>query len=303
LVPFITALVAVATFATQWSKQRYEARVQRDAELQQRRREVQQDFDLAFAKAVENLGSSSVGLQASAVASLLIYLERYEEYRGEILILAAANLKIRQLSPVVRDLLVRLLAQALRVAQTVDKGSGGWSARDASFELDLSGVIAPGLDLSKANLDQWVVDLSNAQLSGSTLRHCHLWKMAATGLQFDDAIVSGANLGQTRLDGCSAVRTKFKGVAMTSASVRSADLRFTDFTGASLQSAHFDHCDLRGARFTGANVNDAYFKGARFDRGALESLLRSDNLEKAHFDPEAWTGLQSARAASVGARL
>src|SRR5664280_1349965 len=62
--PFLTALAAVAAIVVSWSKQRQDAREQRESDRTQHDQESLHRFDAAFASAITNLGSTSEPLQA-----------------------------------------------------------------------------------------------------------------------------------------------------------------------------------------------------------------------------------------------
>ena len=114
LAPTLAGVAAILTFGLGWSTQQSQSRRQRDQDRVQREAESIREFDSRFASVVSNLGSDSASLQASAASVLAVFLDaRYIQFRGHIIRVASANLRLRR-STVVRDLLVDVLGTALR---------------------------------------------------------------------------------------------------------------------------------------------------------------------------------------------
>lgn len=277
LAPVLVAIAAILTFGLGWSTQRRDARRQSERDRDQREAESMRRFDASFAGVVTNLGSDSLSLRASAASTLALYLDtRYVEFRSHVLLVAAANLRLGG-NEVIRDILIRVLGKALR--QTYAS-----YAPPSQEPVDVSDADLRGLNMSGAILPElfWA---ARANLSRSCMDSCDLWKSDLRETSLAGASLRRVNLGQARLDRADLTHARLRGSRATSASLREVDGRFAMLQGASLQSAHFEQADLRGARFDGANVADCYFYGAKLDAGALQSLFRSQNWRKAHFDP------------------
>lgn len=278
LAPTLAAAAAVLTFGVGWSTQRAQTRRQKDLDRIQQQADSTREFDTRFAEVVANLGSDSVSLQASAAAILPVYLNtRYAEFTNHIIRVTTANLRLPG-NEVVHNLLVEVLGTALRfeyrdlehmkTAADIDLANTYLRALDIGGVKMRDKLTADRADLSLCRMDKselWKADLRKATLSGASLRL--------------------TDLGQARLDGADLSHAVLRGCRANSASLRDVDGRYAMFQGAQLQAAHFDNADLRGARFDGANLNDCYFVGAKLDRGALQSILKSNRWRAAHFDP------------------
>lgn len=279
LAPTLAGLAAVLTFGLGWATQRSESRRQKERERTQREAEGIREFDARFADIVSNLGSDSISRQASAAASLPLFLApRYASFRSHIIRIASANLRLPH-DTIVLNLLVDVLGEAIRehyasAAQEIPDGT-----------IDLTGSYLRGLNISGARL-RGKLEAERADLSQARLDGTDLWKAELRDATLEKASLRRANLGQARLDDANISHCVFHAAQATSSWLLRADGRHAMFQGAHLQSAHFEDADLRGARFDGADLADCYFLGSKFDRGALESLLRTVRLRSAHFDPE-----------------
>jgi uncharacterized protein YjbI with pentapeptide repeats len=250
--------------------QRTADRRQRRADNRQREAETDRRLEERFAAILSDLGSDSQGLQASAVVSLLGFAQpERSAFHSRVRLTSVANLKVAQPEPV-RDLLVRVLEEALRTPGPI-----------LGLERDLSGAALARADLSKLDLSGAALDatdLRQAKLEDATLQ-----RSEGRETVLEQAFANGAVLTNARLPRARAARARFNGARLVNAHLREADIRGGSFKGAELQGAHLESADLQGARFDGANVADTYFVGAKLDDVALRSLLHAANRDRAHF--------------------
>jgi uncharacterized protein YjbI with pentapeptide repeats len=286
LAPALVGVAAILTFGLGWSNQRSQSRRQQEQDRDQRKVDKTKEFDSQFASVVANLGSDSLSLQASAASVLAVYADgRYPEFGSHIIRVTIANLRLPK-NIVVRDLLVDVLGVALRREANEAVSSGE--------VIDMSRADLEGLNISGVKLREKFI-ATEANLRSGRLESCDLWKANFQDAILDYASLRQTNLGQARLDGARLSHAVLHGSRATSASLRRIDGRYTMLQGASLQSAHFEHSDLRGARFDGADLADCYFQGAKLDTGGLQSILKTRNWRKAHFDESDLEKLLSLR--------
>jgi len=170
----------------------------------------------AFSSAVDGLSDVSPTKQIAAAILLRRFFDPHTElgrkgrpYQPEAVNVIAGTLREEQSSR-----LQKTLADGLRYARKL-----------------------PGADLQHCNLanaylgkktgDDWVLDLSHADMFGANLDGASLKKVRATGAVFYDASLQG-----------------------------------TVFEGAELQGADFRGSNLSGAKFPGAVIEGAKFQGA-----------------------------------------
>jgi len=121
-----------------------------------------------------------------------------------------------------------------------------------SDDIDLSGVVLTGVNLSEANLN--CVGMSGANLSEANLRKSDLSDIDLTG-----ANLNGANLCEANLNCAYLSTAKFKAADLSDANLENADLTGADLSqanlcNANLNSAHLESADLRGADLRGADL-------------------------------------------------
>jgi Pentapeptide repeats (9 copies) len=279
LAPTLAGLAAVLTFGLGWATQRSESRRQKEHDRIQRESESIREFDARFAGVVSDLGSDSISRQASAAATLPLFLApRYTDFRSHIIRVASANLRLSR-DEIVLNLLVDVLGAAIRAQYAVaDQANPGET-------VNLTDTYLRGLNVTGASMREKLV-ADRADLSNGRLDEGDFWKAELRRATLTRASFRHANLGQAQLDGANVSHAVFHACRTTSARLCGIDGRYARFQGAYLQSAHFEDADLRGARFDGADLADCYFLGAELDTGALESVLKSRRWRTAHFDPE-----------------
>ena len=174
---------------------------------------------------------------------------------------------------------------------------------------DLSGLIAPGADLSLSNFTQAdlsAADLSGANLDGASLQGADLSGANLTGASLESANLSGATLHGAVLTGVELKHTDFTGAALREITAANVDfggfpptvgaiLNGADLSGADLASADLTATDMRRVNLTGANLTGANLMGAHLGGAAL----RDATLAQANF---ASTGMTGADLSSTKAR-
>jgi uncharacterized protein YjbI with pentapeptide repeats len=271
---WVTALAAVTAVVIGWAKQREDMRLQKEKDRELRTQEALRQFESSFASTLANLSSESRSLQASAAATLLVFAgPKYSEFRERVLRIAVVNLQMRPSEPV-QDLLTEVVAGVLMNTTVGDL---------KKWRVNLSRCKLQGLTVPAVQLPD-VVNACDANLTGAMFDDSDLWKAQLSRAILAEASCRRANLGQASIMEADLKGVNFSGARLMSANLRASHAQYGIFRGAKLQSAHFDNADLRGARFEGANIDDAYFLGAKLDRGALDSLGRTENLRRAHFD-------------------
>jgi uncharacterized protein YjbI with pentapeptide repeats len=145
-----------------------------------------------------------------------------------------------------------------------------------------------------AALDAWRrsnpgarLDLSCADLSGSTLRQAKLREANFSRANLRDACLAGCNLVEATFLFADLAHADFSGANLGRASLLNADctgaiMRATDFSGALLVGAVFVAADLTGADFHLANLSSADFTGADLTSANLmRTILTGVNVEGA----------------------
>lgn len=279
LAPTLAALAAILTFGLGWATQRSESIRQKERERTQRETESIREFDARFTGIVSSLGSNSISRQASAASSLPIFLApRYIGFRGHVIRVASANLRLPH-DKIVLDLLVEVLGAAIRAHYANE-------VQEIPVEsIDLTDSYLHDLNISHAQLPG-KLEAERADLSQARLDQSNLWQADLRDVTLVKASLRRTNLGQAHLERANISHAVFHAAQATSSWLLSIDGRYAMFQGAYLQSAHFEDADLRGARFDGADVADCYFLRSQFDKGALESILRTKRWRSAHFDPD-----------------
>ncbi|TDW28793.1 pentapeptide repeat-containing protein [Cryobacterium psychrophilum] len=268
--PFVTVLVAAGglflTLRTQRSDRRTEQRRRHDEEL---------------ARAVSNLGSGTREMRVNAAAALRAFLgPDSPDLHVDLLQVIIANLKIES-DPVIAGVLVNDLEAALRAI--VDR-------KVKLVKLDLSrALLLTRLSVRKLELRGVPVDIAFAGLKQSDFDGFIAPRgVRGYGANLTRASFIKANLHEARFNGVNAVGADFRKARLVAATFKGANLQEAHFAGAKLQSAHFERSTLLRADFAGSDVADAWFcdskrgQAAMMDDGALRSLSKAKNLDKAH---------------------
>jgi uncharacterized protein YjbI with pentapeptide repeats len=175
---------------------------------------------------------------------------------------------------------------------------GGASAQRLQIlRTDLRGLLCAGADLRRAVLLE--VDVSGVDFSGADLTSAVFLTARADG-----AIFRGATLDNVRV----VERSSLRGVDLTGASMKQANLRGTAMAGAILTEALLEQVDLSECDLTGARLERARAREARFVRADLTGArlsqidLLSAFLTKARLAGADFSGASLFRADLSGAK-
>jgi uncharacterized protein YjbI with pentapeptide repeats len=135
---------------------------------------------------------------------------------------------------------------------------------DLLYALRAIGGAYGGAFIATPNLTKY---LNGANLAGLNL----------AGLQFNVAILTGADLRETDLRGAG-----LHAVILAHAQLQGADLAGADLTGADLSAAQLQHADLSGARIAGADFSGANLSGATLPCQALSQAKNVPSAAIAH---------------------
>ena len=156
-------------------------------------------------------------------------------------------------------------------------------------KIDLSGIQLRGANLNKASFrssrlrsagvdgrwnttDDWIADLSDAQLK--------------------EADLTDANLSRILMNRTNLIRATLNGADLSGASLSGANLSSTQLVGANLRDAVLANASLTGADLGEANLSRANLYAARLGRvSALGTQLQLANLSKSD-----WRGADLSRA-------
>jgi uncharacterized protein YjbI with pentapeptide repeats len=285
IAPFLASIVALlGVFITLWKHLSEQSR-QRDLDRKNLEADRIRRFNEKFNAVVENLGSESPAIQASAAVSIQTFLKpEYSEFHDQVFMILLANLKVQH-SDVIRQLLTAGFEKAIRVkSELIAAENEQIDEKDEKIILDLSGCTLDRANLTKINLG-WA-NLRNASMLHANLKEACLIRVKGEGADLEFLKGTGVNLQKARL----------KGANLTGASFRTADLKWVHFEEANLsnskfqqallQGAHLEKSLLNGAHFEQADLNNAFFIGAVLDITAITSIVKAYNWRKAHFDPE-----------------
>ncbi|MEG4574704.1 pentapeptide repeat-containing protein [Microcoleus sp. N3A4] len=174
-------------------------------------------------------------------------------------------------------------------------------AGPAQFTLVLNKVDLSGIKLRNANL-------TNASLQGTRFYGTGEDRRAGT---FDDWIsdLSAANLEGVNLTGAflnSAVmnRTTFVRAVMNKANLSSGNLNSANFSSAILIGANLQQAMLKNASFTGADIGSANFSGADLSGARLGQVkAQGTQLSLTNLSKSEWQGADLSGADLSGANL
>ena len=308
LAPLVTVLVAVAGVLTTLLKMGFDnkqasaqARKQAETEQEQRKEERtlreaeslrwqaeqqaerQRQLEESFGAALANLRGDDDAGKAGAVVSLMTFLKpEYAAFHEQVYLVLRAMLKLMYTPPgqdaacgAVEPLFVRAFEKSLRAFP---------AASPLLMDIDFSRMFLDRANLGGLSL--YRADLGFCAMRGADLTGSSLFRVRGFKVQWEDACLSRARLGEARLKFANCRGANFQGAWLVAAVLKGADLTNADFRGASLQSAHFEKANLEGANFRGADLRDAYFRGASLDDSAVRSLGGAKSWREAHFAPE-----------------
>ena len=160
---------------------------------------------------------------------------------------------------------VRSQQVIIAIAFVLDKISSDDAKKHIIEELDLSGKILCGINLSKYKIPR--INLNNAYLNGADISYANL-----QGAMLTNAHLQRAYIGQANLQGANMINANLQG-----ANLLGTDLQKALLHNANLQEAYLTESDLRGANLTGAslecaNIDKALCKGTIFNQAKLHGL-------------------------------
>ena len=247
-----------------------------------------------FNSIIENIGSESPSIQASAIVSLLTFLnDEYKEFHQQVYMILLANLKIGNAKNV-NTLMVKAFEKALRLNLKEIQSQRSDITNDSGnqLELDLSRTNLYRIDLHGENLEN--VDLAYSNLQYANLTGCNLLRAKGIGANLSGARLSRAILKEGRFNEANFEKTQFHGTNLVSATLKNSNLKGAEFQRACLQEAHLEGSEINGAKFEQANLNNTFFKNVKCNDAEIKSILRAKDgsWKKANFDPEIKEKLQ-----------
>nr|NIW98318.1 hypothetical protein [Phycisphaerae bacterium] len=259
---FITTLVAIIGVLITIYKLTNERRLDRE----QREADSIRRLNGKFTTIVNKFGSDSEAIQASATVSIRSFLKpEYKEFHRQVFMIVLANLKIDH-SSAVHNMLIDVFEKAIRLFLEETKGQ-------EPRPLDLARTYLRNADLSDCDLQG--VDIGFTELKYASLKGANLFRARGFEANLEKAQLSEANMQEARMMKTKCTKAQFHNTKLVSAVFKKARLNAAQFYQASMQEAHFEDAVLLGARFEQADINNAFFKGAKFDEGALKSLLKT----------------------------
>lgn len=160
--------------------------------------------------------------------------------------------------------------------------------REAVIDLsgaDMSGTSAASANLYRVNLSE--ADFSKSDLNGANLSKSYLSGTNLSGADLSDANLSGADLFEANLSGANLTRANLSKSGLNSADLRGCCLNGADLSDADLSRANLNVGDLVGANLRGANLGRAKLVGANLSEADLSqadlsgTLITQVELEKA----------------------
>lgn len=285
LAPFLTSVVALfGVFITLWKHLSEQSR-QRDLDRKNMEEDRRRRLNTKFNSVVENLGSESPAIQASAAVSIQTFLKpEHSEFHDQVFMILMANLKIQH-SHEIRQLLIAGFEKAIRVQSgLISAMNEQIEEKDEKIILDLSGCILDRANLTKINLG-WS-NLRGASLKNANLRESCLIRIRADGADLEGLKGTGANFEKARLKKAKLNNATFRAANLKWIHLEETDLSNCKFEQCSLQGAHFENSIINNAHFERADLNNVFFIGAKIDNTSMTSIAKAYNWRKAHFDPE-----------------
>jgi uncharacterized protein YjbI with pentapeptide repeats len=285
----LTALIAVIGAIFSSLKYFDERRNETDQKIQENKLHLEARFDTL----INNLGSTSPSIQASAAISLLTFLKpEYKEFHQQVYLILLANLKT-DLPENINALLVKTFEKAIRLnieALQMQK-SDKMNTTRSSIELDLTRANLYRIDLHGLDLEN--VDLAFSNLRSANLDGCNLKRTKGYKTNLSGARLSRSNMTEGRFDEANFEDAQFHETILISAKMKNTNLKGAEFQQAKLQDANLDESEIYGAKFEHANLNNTYLRKIKFRDSDLATLLnaKDDSWEKANFDKDVFAKL------------
>ncbi|MBO3459060.1 pentapeptide repeat-containing protein [Aetokthonos hydrillicola Thurmond2011] len=142
--------------------------------------------------------------------------------------------------------------------------------KQANFtDADLSRVLMNGADLSRATLKG--ANLSNARLIDANLSSAQLTKANLNGAVLENASLTGADLGQANLNEAELYAARLGRVMAVGVQLSFANLTRTDWQGADLSGAYLNHANLSNANLSATRLTGAVLHSANMENVNLRN--------------------------------
>jgi uncharacterized protein YjbI with pentapeptide repeats len=288
-VGMVTALVALIGAFISYSKYLTERQSETDQKIQENKLHLEAKFD----SVINNLGSPSHSIQASAAISLLTFLRpEYKEFHQQVYLILLANLKT-DLPENINALLVKTFEKAIRlnIEALQSQKSDKMNTNRSSIELDLSRANLYRIDLHGLDLEN--VDLAFSNLRSANLDGCNLKRAKGFKTNLSCARLSRSNMTEGRFDQANFEDAQFHETNLISTKLKNTNLKGAEFQKAKLQDANLDESEIYGAKFEHANLNNTYLRKIKYRESDLATLLnaKDDSWEKANFDKDIYAKL------------
>ena len=261
---------------------------ERRSELEQRKWESDMRLEDQFNSIIENMGSDSDPLKASAVVSLLTFLKpEYKQFHEQAYLILLSSLKNYN-SDNINRILVKAFEKALRIniESIQSKYAEDPESKEYMIELDLTRMNLYRIDLHGLNLEY--LDVAFSDLRNANLTDCNLKRARGIQANLSGARLSRSNMTEARFNEAAFEDAQFHGTRLISATLKNSYLKGAEFQQALLQEAHLEGAHIEDAKFEHANLNNSFFKEVQFKDTDLKSILKSANgsWKKANFDAE-----------------
>lgn len=152
----------------------------------------------------------------------------------------------------------------------------------SNADLRGSSFFSAGADGRLGTFDDWIADLSGADLHDADLRGANLSYVAINNTnlirtKLNKANFTAALLRRANLSSSSLVGANFRDAVLTDASFTGANLAQTNFFLANLQGANLGQVDAAGANFAATNLVNSTWQGANL----AEANFQGTNLRQA----------------------
>lgn len=238
---------------------------------------------------------TSSGIPLAEIESRRVTIE---SFRNEINYRLKRKKKTKILTLFIGVVLVGVIVALLRpiagtgpLEQAVDtiKSARG-NVLPPSFKESVAIVRSAGMSLMEIDLTG--AHLACQDMSGLDVRRINGSYMKATGLIFDQSILSGAMLTHSELN-----MSKFRNARMDMAWFDESNLLASNFFGVEARGASFKNATLQGANMSHSNFSGANFNNAQMELTELvNSDMSSANLEGARFRDANISGLNLIKA-------
>jgi hypothetical protein len=240
-----------------------------------------------YTKAVEQLGSSSLGVRIGGIFALeRIARDSIKDHPTVMEVLASF---VRDESPA-GEAPDNIEAFPVSTRLDVQSAAVVIGRRDVTRDLrqvnlvrcDLTGLDLTGANLANVNLYRSRLihtilqdaDLSGAVLGESDMRHAYLLQATAVGADFSrcllsDALLAGADLSRADLSQADIRRANLT----VAAEEPDGSLRRTNLAGANLSGSDLREADLRGAIFSLTGPEATVFSGAHLNGARMSPEL------------------------------